>query len=209
LLQWLTIQNRKHYPQISEAERERLVNEFLSTPGKLEAQFIKMEEEMYRRLCQQYRVYCLSEIHNSQLMWAHYADSHKGICLEFDASKPPFTRRDGATKVIYSKTYPAYDMVNVGYEPLVTKSDEWAYEAEWRIVAEERDGSQAPGTIKTDNDFLVLPPGVLKSVIVGCLASDESRQLVAQLVRDHAPKVLVRQASVARDSYDLVVEPPL
>ena len=27
---------------------------------------------------------CLSKSENNQLMWAHYADYHRGICLEFD-----------------------------------------------------------------------------------------------------------------------------
>jgi hypothetical protein len=44
LPQWLTIQHRKRFPQISEAERERIANDFLSTPGKLEARFVEMEK---------------------------------------------------------------------------------------------------------------------------------------------------------------------
>lgn len=31
-----------------------------------------------------YRIYCLSKSKNHPLMWAHYADSYKGICLEFE-----------------------------------------------------------------------------------------------------------------------------
>jgi hypothetical protein len=46
---------------------------------------------MYEALCQSYRVYCLSEVCDSSLMWAHYADSHQGVCLEFDALAAPFT----------------------------------------------------------------------------------------------------------------------
>ena len=94
---------------------------------------------------------------------------------------------------------------------LITKSKVWAYECEWRIVAEERavakerGVAQPAGTITTDNGFLELPPGVLKSIIIGCLATKESRELVARLVRTHAPEVLVRQATLASDSYDLVI----
>ncbi len=209
LLQWLTDRHRERFPQISEAERVRVAREFMSEPAKLEAAFVEMEQQMYKALCQLYRVYCLSEFCDSPLMWAHYTDSHKGVCLEFDALAAPFTRQNGATKVEYRTTYPADDIITAGYAPLITKSQVWAYEAEWRIVAEERGVAQAPGTIKTDNDFLTLPTGVLKSIIIGCLASEESRQLVASLVRTHAPDVLVRQATLARDSYDLVITPPV
>ena len=207
-VQWLADRHRKRFPDINRAERRRRTSEFMK-PAKLEAKFLEMEEQMYKGLCQLHRVYCLSEVCDSPLMWAHHTGSHAGICLEFDALAAPFTRQTGATKVIYRRTYPAYDITGTGYEPLITKSDVWAYEAEWRIVAEERGVAQALGTIKTDNGFLTLPPGVLKSIIIGCLASEESRQLVARLVRTHAPDVLVRQATLARDSYDLVIAPPV
>ena len=106
---------------------------------------------------------------------------------------------------MYRATYPAFDITAPGYEPLITKSVVWAYEAEWRIVAEERGIGRGVGIVKTDDGFLTLPSGVLKSIIIGCLASEESRQLVASLVRTHAPEVLVRQATLASDSYDLVI----
>lgn len=32
----------------------------------------------------QYNVACFSESNNSPLMWGHYADGHKGFCLEYD-----------------------------------------------------------------------------------------------------------------------------
>lgn len=31
-----------------------------------------------------YKIACLSESNSSSLMWGHYADSHKGFCLEYD-----------------------------------------------------------------------------------------------------------------------------
>ena len=63
--------------------------------------------------------------------------------------------------------------------------------------------------IKTYDGFLTLPPGVLKSIIIGCLASEKSRELVANLVRTHAPDVLVRQATLMSDNYDLIIIPPV
>lgn len=33
-----------------------------------------------------YKISCLSESNSSSLMWGHYADSHKGFCLEYDIS---------------------------------------------------------------------------------------------------------------------------
>jgi hypothetical protein len=32
-------------------------------------------------------VYCLSAINDDILMWSHYAEGHRGMCLEFDTTK--------------------------------------------------------------------------------------------------------------------------
>ena len=32
-------------------------------------------------------IICLSKEYNDILMWSHYADSHRGICIGYDASK--------------------------------------------------------------------------------------------------------------------------
>ena len=208
LLDWLTESHRKWYPSVSEPERVRVTEWYMLNPAKLEEDILRGEPEMYRDICNKYRVYCLSEIQNSPLMWAHYAASHTGICLEYDAQTLPFTR---AIKVIYGKSYPAHDLVTRGYEPLVTKSADWSYEVEWRLVALERGfalSSLDPDLLITDNDFLTLPRGVLRSVTIGCLADDPSRVLIEGLVKIHAPDVLVRQATLASDRYELRISPP-
>jgi hypothetical protein len=202
LFQWLADRHWEQFPRIARHERRHRAHQLKSKPAELRAKFLEMEQLMYRGLCKLHRVYCLSEVCDSPLMWSHYTASHTGICLEFDAHADPFKY---AAKVIYRRTYPAYDITGTGYEPLITKSEVWAYEAEWRIVAEERNSAQALGNIKTDDGFLTLPPGVLKSIIVGCRAGKESRELVAGLVRTHAPDVLVRHATLTSDSYDLVI----
>lgn len=38
---------------------------------------------MAEAIDQQYRVYCLGPDAGNLLMWSHYADRHKGVCLEF------------------------------------------------------------------------------------------------------------------------------
>jgi len=39
-------------------------------------------------------VSCFSEKHNDMLMWGHYADKHRGICLCFKSYKPPIDDSD-------------------------------------------------------------------------------------------------------------------
>jgi hypothetical protein len=136
-------------------------------------------------------------------MWGHYAGSHTGICLEFDARCEPFAT---AEKVKYVSAYPAFDVVTGSY-PLVIKSADWSYEAEWRLIAEERAFARSPRTIKTDNDFLTIPSGVLKSVTIGCLTDKSTRRRIENRIKTNAPSVLVRQATLAPDKYELVITP--
>ena len=43
---------------------------------------------------------CFSEIHDSILMWSYYANSHMGICIEYDLSKLPKNPTNQLTRVV-------------------------------------------------------------------------------------------------------------
>jgi hypothetical protein len=54
-----------------------------------------VEAEMRKfalRFGKYWRLICASQVHDSVLMWSHYADNHTGLVLEFDASQPPFSQ---------------------------------------------------------------------------------------------------------------------
>ena len=204
VLAYLIEMHRRHHPAIDETERQRRANAFMANPLQLAAAFGQMEHDMYAALCRQYRIYCLTEDPASPLMWGHYAASHTGICLEFDARRDPFP---AVEKVQYYTTYPARDLPTIGYEPLITKAMHWSYEAEWRLIAEEVSAARSRLSIKTNNDFLTLPSGVLQSITIGALAHETSRRLIQELVNSHAPGVVVRQAAIALDRYELTITP--
>lgn len=107
---------------------------------------------------------CFSEDVKSILMWSHYADSHKGFCVEYDMEKVSQIYRDFLFPVIYQDqcydftemaimldnsyyramkaieilnidtNYCLKDVTNNIYVPLLVKAKEWSYEKEWRIV---------------------------------------------------------------------------
>ena len=84
-------------------------------------------------------VACFSEHHDDLLMWSHYGGRYKGFCLEFSTAKAPF---DKIKKVTYRKDLPTIllaplfltDNSDQVLELFCTKSDVWAYEAEWRCL---------------------------------------------------------------------------
>jgi hypothetical protein len=84
----------------------------------------------------------------SVLMWSHYADEHRGICLEFDTSELPHNclaavRYDGDRSVKASDIYAwkLGDEEAAGKRAFEThfysKAPDWHYEQEWRDIGDE------------------------------------------------------------------------
>ncbi len=89
-----------------------------------------------------YRMFCFSEVWNSLLMWAHYARSHKGICVKLSVDSSALPREnDVLESVRYTTHYPEILRrdIKVGDDValktlLLTKSIDWFYEKEWRYI---------------------------------------------------------------------------
>lgn len=76
-----------------------------------------------------YKISCFSENNDSLLMWAYYANSHKGVCLGFDIASDQILSKN-CHKVRYSKHFDAGDLSYTYF----TKSEQWQHEQEWRII---------------------------------------------------------------------------
>ena len=57
-----------------------------------------------------------------------------------------------------------------------------------------------------DGNYLSIGPDDLKSVIVGCQASDDTITSIRMMVKEYAPNVAVRRAARAPNRYRLVIE---
>ena len=108
---------------------------------------------------------------NSLLTWAHYTDGHKGMCLCFDSSEYmkvehdkdgfPIKNYEYFRPVVYTDEYPEMKpfmflgstkkdvIADTAFGMLMTKSKEWSYENEWRIIQKESNkGFPIPGKLK-------------------------------------------------------------
>lgn len=99
----------------------------------------------------QIRVCCFSKTDTNLLMWSHYADNHKGICLRFR----PTLKENGYwlnlenleipfVEVKYKKDMPApVNLLKPEYKELAmfmyTKHSDWGYEKEYRLQFFEED----------------------------------------------------------------------
>ena len=101
-----------------------------------------------QRMQQVMKVCSFCESPNQLLMWSHYADFHKGFCIEYDLSQWAFNdiRKRLLFPVIYTdKLYDStehhiHSIKNGRFNNIysviscATKSIEWSYEKEWRFI---------------------------------------------------------------------------
>lgn len=85
------------------------------------------------------KIFCFSQTGKSFPMWAHYANNHQGVCLEYDAKNVQLSKDcdvpiEALTVVRYSDNYVTDDIED--NMRCFYKSDQWAYEKEVRIVCQ-------------------------------------------------------------------------
>lgn len=121
-------------------------------------------------------VLSLSATWKRGLMWSHYADEHRGICIEYDTrdqEHPRLARVDykGPRAIKTSDLYKwkvqeradAKERVLKTY--FYTKSHEWRYEREWRDVRDQSGVTGVPFRISAILFGLRCDPTVIKSIV--------------------------------------------
>lgn len=137
-------------------------------------------------------VFSLTADPRSNLMWSHYGDAHRGICIEFDfeALKPLCP-----LPVTYSGDRPSYnpikDVATLEELSFLRKSSEWGYEQEWRSV-----GLWWSGLYRLPNDAVT-------GVILGARISTDDRKRVEDWVATSNIQLELRQARFQPKSYAL------
>ena len=213
-IQWFGRITEKHDPALSTKEIDRWKDCCRKNPSLFIEEMKQFSTEMGSAIDQQYRVYCLGQDVYNTLMWAHYADAHQGLCLEFSTSNHVMCCALG---VEYKREIPniaAYsDDDDTNLIPLLTKSEVWSYEQEYRLVpqeyrlvAQEDQIKTEHDTLITNNKYLKLPDGALTSIILGCLGCQRQREEVQELVQKHSPETRVRQAVRLENCYELRID---
>lgn len=107
-----------------------------------------------QKLSNQYAAVCFTTVQNDIIMWSHYADDHKGICLEFetcksdngfngeDLFKVSSAKGEKLREVNYMSMPSERILANFKdneheeyHKILATKGLQWSYEKEWRYIS--------------------------------------------------------------------------
>lgn len=161
-------------------------------------------------------ILCLSEKHDDLLMWAHYADCHRGFVLEFDSESPFFNQRRSVNDdlrhlkpVMYSEIRPAINLSNTSVEELcLTKSTHWSYEKEWRIIKALSDADSVIPTAQGDVCLFEFPSNVLKAIFIGArMQEDTELSLIKNIRADESLAHLeIFKARVHPSHYELAFD---
>lgn len=162
-----------------------------------------------------YGILSLTESPTSLLMWAQYADAHRGFVIQFD-DQHEFFRKPTASditfrQVNYSGARPILSYSSIeSPDVFFTKSPEWAYEREWRFVAPLSAAAKVIDASPFPIHLFSLPEKAITGIILGTSMPPENAQaLMAMCERPDLAHIKVFQVTLDTDQYELQIHPPL
>jgi hypothetical protein len=144
-----------------------------------------------------------SEDKSNLLMWAHYSNCHEGFCVEYNAHLFEkiclnYARINESIlfeRVKYLKDFPLFnpDMTmdpNYLKDYIITKSPDWEYEKEWRLIYEP-------------NSKLTFPDDIMTSIYFGVNCSETNIEKVRILIQNKRNKPKLFKAILKRYEFGI------
>jgi len=165
----------------------------------------------------------LSKIDNNLLLWSHYSNCHQGIVIEFEDEHPFLTQFENKDhqdriEIEYTDIRPDLKLNNwnmsqenaleMAKKILFTKSTEWRYEQEYRLVRSLNNATHL--NCKDNNGFDIyvfdFPTEIIKSIIFGCRVNEENKKyLMESLSKSGFDSVEIKQAVLNKDKFSLEI----
>ncbi len=135
------------------------------------------KEKMQKAINEELGICCFSENPNSLLMWAHYASFHTGVCFEFKRT-PNTSFFEEAFQVLYKSNRQKVNIFKQGKDVIndvfLTKSSDWKYESEYRMIGPTR----KPGAAYK------FPRECLNGVILGARIKQGNENTLKEILRN-------------------------
>lgn len=155
-------------------------------------------------------IFSLSAKNNSMLLYSHYGNKHEGICLEYDTSKDeiflqafPVNYRNSIPSIYYPEYFKyiynenkEFSTINQLYS---TKSQDWVYEEEWRIIH--------PVNSIQDGYKYQIKSEALTGIIFGLNTKDEDKNEIIKIINNKKHTIKLYQAKLHKERYSLNIEP--
>ena len=171
-----------------------------TSAAQMEELLKRLEMDVQEKLNNSFYVGSLAADYKNRLMWSHYADEHRGFCIEFDFSKAsedclplPVIYSNKRVKMPWIPTQdPSKEeirfMTETFMKALITKDFVWEYEHEWRMLISAG-----------DDRFVNMPP--ISCVYIGAQCSDDNKQKLMDVAQEKG--IPIKQMVLDRGEYEL------
>lgn len=159
----------------------RAISRFLGFRENWHMEHLDENADEVLSLADKMGILSLSKTYLNELLWAHYADGHRGFCIEYNLEYLDLT--DGGNGVFslpvtYSSKPPKIsflDVIRKGQNGIIHKNGFykplcWKYEEEHRVI-----------TNKIGENYY--DPRAVKSIYFGLLISDEHKSLIRESLK--------------------------
>lgn len=161
----------------------------------------------------QYGILCMTKKPQSSCLWSHYADKHRGVAFGFDLK----TDGESIFKVKYSASRPALNIseetkpgdrnaMNQIIKCLTTKSKDWKYEQEFRVILPLSNPIVITQVAKGRATHLIPMPSQLREVIFGCHCTNQDRRIIRDIIKhSYDWPILMKQAKLSSHSFEMAL----
>lgn len=144
-------------------------------------------------------VFSASRDPRNELIWAHYADEHRGVCIQFATYQDELFLL--AKRVLYGQKFPSLLLPAPASQPpqehYLIKSVAWSYENEWRVV------------VPMNSCAVALRPAAVSGIIVGSRTDSSSLDALDALLEERRkanhPPVKLYHAKIQQSGYEIRV----
>ena len=206
------------------------INKFDGYKEKIESaykEYVTQTKEKLQDAKKSAYIGCFSKRSDSTLMWAHYANDFKGVCIEWEI--PRFANNEFIFDVVYSKKKPHIDLLKfvkiyLGYEfvgdkfdennqeikehikkLIITKGKGWAYEKEIRFIAERGKTNSVTVDELANERALYHMPTFPKRVFLGEKIIKEDEQDIREICEKY-PNCEIIKTRHSDDEFNIEVD---
>lgn len=195
------------------AEIRALLEPIIKVLGDLLENTRRNYNRVWKDFLPRLRVFSISEVKDSVLMWSHYADYHTGVVFELGVlpdidnplcvadpivyvHKPPVfhTAEEWINEILGSEMI---DQNKLYWQYARAKGDIWSYEREWRVwdlLPEAKSNLYSDYPLKDKE---------LQQVYFGCRIKEQDKAEIISLSKNVNSQVLFFQAKKLSDIYGL------
>ncbi|GLH68736.1 hypothetical protein GETHPA_02690 [Geothrix rubra] len=173
----------------------------------------KYQDHWWKDVLPGLRMFCVSEDRDNLLMWAHYAKDHTGLVFELLSLPEEDNALSTASPVEYVKrpipflseeewiesilSLREFSLNNFYKRYVLTKSDHWRYEHEWRVWYPL---TPAPGSLYED---WKIRSSELAAIYLGCKADSTFSNEIIKQTRTLFPNTRIYRTRKCKSDYAL------